>query len=284
MLAVGALSALVWYLLGANIAVLEPQGLISQKQRQLMIIAASLSLIVVIPVFVMLFGFSWRYRESNKKAKYDPKFDHSRWLETIWWGIPTIIIVILAVITWRSSYELHPSESIRSDKPPLTIQVVALQWKWLFIYPGQNIASVNFVQFPEDTPIDFAITADAPMNSFWIPQLGGQIYAMSGMSTHLHLMADSTGSFRGSSANISGEGFALMNFEAKATTQSDFDNWVQMTKLGSGYLNLDTYTKLAQPSKDQSLAYYGWAETGLYNKIVAKYMAPQDLIPAGYIQ
>src|SRR5688572_21939694 len=179
---------LTWLVLGANVAVLEPAGSIAERQRGLIIFASLLSLIVVVPVFALTFYIAWKYRASNKKAKYTPDWDHHTGIEALWWAIPLALITILSVITYKTSHELDPFRPIASDKKPLTVQVVALQWKWLFIYPEQNIASVNFVQFPEDRPVNFQITSDAPMNSFWIPQLGGQMYAMSGMNTKLHLI------------------------------------------------------------------------------------------------
>lgn len=257
-----------------SIPVLSPEGPIGSKERNLIILAVTLSLIVVIPVYAMLVGFAWRYREGNKKAKYSPKFDHSRLIEAIWWAVPLVIITILAIATWRSSQDLDPFKPLASNNKQLPIQVVALQWKWLFIYPQQNIASVNFVQFPKNTPIDFEITADAPMNSFWIPKLGGQIYAMSGMSTHLHLMADHVGLYRGSSANISGEGFASMNFIASSTDQEGFRRWVETTRSQPNKLDLASYNNLAKPSKADRAAFFSSVDAGLYDHIVVKFDSP----------
>ena len=181
-----------------------------------MIFAALLSLVVVIPVFAMTIYIVWRYRESNQKAKYSPDWDHNSKVETIWWLIPTLLIVVLSVVTWNSSHSLDPFKPIKSSVKPLRVQVIALQWKWLFIYPEQGVASTNILELPVDRPINFEVTADAPMNSFWIPQLGGQIYAMAGMSTQLHLMASEAGTYAGASANLSGKGFAKMKFDTKA--------------------------------------------------------------------
>ncbi len=271
----GVLAVLVvWYFKNNSVAVLTPQGPIGQKERNLILLAVGLSLIVVIPVYVMLVSFAWKYRASNKNARYDPKFDHSRLVESIWWGVPLIIISILAVATWKSSNELDPFKPLASNVKPMTVQVVALQWKWLFIYPQQNFASVNLAEFPVNVPIDFEITADAPMNSFWIPKLGGQIYAMSGMSTHLHLMANRAGDYRGSSANISGEGFASMKFIARASSSGDFDNWVRQAQQSNSTLSLRSYTELAKPSKNGAVVYYSSVQNGLYNSIVTKFFDP----------
>jgi cytochrome o ubiquinol oxidase subunit 2 len=190
LLALVAMSFIVAFLSKLKIPVLEPAGPIGRKERNLIIEAFLLSMIVVIPVYVMLVGFAWKYRAGNKKAKYRPDMEGSPILETIWWGIPIIIISILAVVTFKSSHDLDPFKSLDSKKTPMTVQAVALQWRWLFIYPQQNVASINYVKLPKDTPVEFQITADAPMNSFWIPQLGGQIYAMSGMATQLHGQCD----------------------------------------------------------------------------------------------
>jgi len=265
-----------------SLAVLSPKGPIAQKERTLMIIAAILMLVVIIPVFTLTFGIVYKYRASNKKATYSPDWDHSRIVETIWWTIPVILIITLGVITWQSTHALDPYKPLVSKNKPMTIQVVALQWKWLFIYPEQNIASVNYVQFPSQTPINFVITADAPMNSFWIPQLGGQIYAMPGMSTQLHLMADNNGSYYGSSANISGVGFAGMNFTAKSTSQDDFNNWVRNVKQSPNKLSFSQYNTLAQPSTNNPPVYYSSKEAYLYNTIVMKYMMPTNLISDFY--
>ena len=205
----------VFFISTHNIAVLEPKGFIGIKERDLIITALLLMLIVVIPVFLFALFFAWKYRESNSKARHAPDWEHNYIAEYCWWGVPFLLIIILGVITWKSSHELNPFRPIQSDVKPIKIQVVALQWKWLFIYPEQNIATVNYVEFPEKTPINFEITADAPMNSFWIPQLGGQIYAMPAMRSKLHLIANEEGTFRGCSSNISGKGFAGMVFTAK---------------------------------------------------------------------
>lgn len=259
-----------------NMGVFNPKGIIALAEMNLIVKTTLLMLIVVIPVFIMLAVFSWRYRAGNTKAKYTPDWHSNIMLEIIWWTIPIIIIVFIARMTWVSSHELDPFKPIVSNVPPITIQVVALPWKWLFIYPEQKIATVNFVQFPEDTPINFKITGDAPMNSFWIPQLAGQIYAMAGMDTMLHVMADEPGEYMGVSANYSGYGFSGMKFTAKATSQKEFDAWVQTVRQSPNALNSEEYEKLAKKSRNNSVAYYSSAEDGLYDKIIMKYMMPAE--------
>lgn len=254
--------------------VLDPKGMIAEKQRDLFGIATFLMLLVVIPVFIMTAVISWRYRAGNKRAKYSPEWDHNSKAELIWWGFPCVIILILSVITWRSTHELDPFEPIVTGTPPMKVQVIALQWRWLFLYPEQGIATLNFVEFPEQVPIDFEITSDAPMNSFWIPQLGGQIYAMPGMKTKLHLIANEEGVFRGSSANISGEGFANMWFMAKAVTQVEFDAWVREVKQSGGGLSLEVYKELAKPSVDHEDVGYVLKKEDLFDWSIMKYMMP----------
>jgi cytochrome o ubiquinol oxidase subunit 2 len=269
------------YLAHTNIPVLEPRGIIADKERSLIVFALLLSLVVVIPVYTLLFVFAWRYREGNTKARYSPNLAGSRKLETLWWLIPSLLILILSMVTWRSSHELDPYKPLVSSVAAINVQVVALDWKWLFIYPQQHIASVNLLEFPVGTPVNFEITSDAPMNSFWIPQLGGQIYAMPGMSTQLHLMASSTGDFRGSSANISGDGFAGMDFTARAASEGSFNDWVQTVQDSPQSLSQQRYDQLARASENNAIAYYSAPANNLYDTIVLKYMVPQSELDSG---
>lgn len=260
-----------------NFAVLNPKGFIASEQKELFTFTVLLSLLVVIPVFVMLFLFAHRYNEKNQKTRYSPELDSNKVLETIWWGVPILLIFILSIVTFQTSHRLDPFKPLNATEKPLKIQVVALQWKWLFIYPEEDIATVNYLKIPVGRPIEFAITSDAPMNSFWIPQLGGQIYAMSGMSTEINLIADTVGEFRGSSANLSGRGFAGMNFPVFATTQSDFDSWVLELNNNTGHADLshDEYKKLAVPSQNDKPKFYHLHDDSLYHDSVMKYMEPQ---------
>ncbi len=253
---------------------LDPKGSIGRQERQLITFALMLSVIIVVPVFTMLFWFAWKYRENNpRKTSYSPDWDHNIFIETVWWLVPSALILILSVVAWNSSHKLDPFNSLSGNKP-LQIQVIALDWKWLFIYPEQNIASVNYLQIPVGRPVTFNITADAPMNSFWIPQLGGQIYAMPGMATQLHLKATTPGTFRGSSANISGQGFSGMAFTAHAGSQPDFNRWVSQAKHSPNNLNFKTYDQLAKPSENNPTAYYASTAPNLYDIVIMKYMEP----------
>lgn len=259
--------------------VLHPKGLIAQKEFNLMAFAVLLMLVIVVPVFVMTFTIVWKYREGNhkrnRKTVYQPDWDHSRLAETVWWLFPLLIIGILSVVTWQSSHELDPFKQISSTTKPMTIQAIALRWKWLFIYPDQKIASLNYLQLPINTPVTFEITSDGPMNSFWVPALGGQMYAMSGMSTNLNLLASETGEYRGSSANLSGAGFASMNFITKASTKKDFEAWSDAAQTSVKRLDSNELQNLMKASKNNPPQLYALANTGLYNEVMMKYMAPE---------
>jgi len=257
------------------IAILFPKGTIALEQRNLLFIIQIIMLLVIIPVYVLTFIFSWRYRAQNPRSAYDPDLVDNRLAEYIWWGVPCILTLVIAVVTVIKTYELDPYRPIESEKKPLTIQVVALQWKWLFIYPDEKIASVNFLQIPLHTPIHFEITADAPMNSFWIPHLGGQIYAMPSMKTELNLIADDPGDFRGSSANISGVGFAGMHFITRAASEDDYQRWLESTKQSSKSLNWEEYSKLAAPSQNNPKELFHLEDGNLFEQIIHKYMHPQ---------
>jgi cytochrome o ubiquinol oxidase subunit II len=268
------LSLVAWaglFISTQNIPVMNPQGMIAMKERDLIVTSSVLMLIIIIPVFIMTWFIAWKFRASNPKGEHAPDWEHNYIAEYCWWGVPFIIVMILAFLTWKSSHDLSPYKPLQMDKKPVVIQAVALDWKWLFIYPEEGIATVNFIQFPENTPINFEITADAPMNSFWIPALGGQIYAMPAMRTKLHLIANETGEFRGASANISGVGFAGMFFTAKATSQEEFDQWVVKIKTSTPL----EYEKLALPSQYEPAAFYSLPQSDLFDRILMKYEPPR---------
>lgn len=263
------------HLLRDNIAVLFPKGLIAIEERNLLFIIQILMLLIIIPVYIFTFIFSWKYSATNPKGKYEPDLIDNHILEYFWWGVPLVMTLIVGALTWVKTHELDPFRPIVSDKKEMTIQVVALQWKWLFIYPEEQVASLNFLQFPEQTPIRFEITADAPMNSFWIPHLGGQIYAMPKMKTLLNLIANETGDFRGSSANLSGEGFAGMHFIARASSEDDYNKWIETAKSSPKLLNIAEYENLAAPSENNPEALFQLKEDKLFDHIIMKYMHPQ---------
>ncbi len=264
-----------WYLHRYPVSVVQPAGVIGHKERNLIIFTASISLVVVIPVFAMLIGFALRYREGNPRGRYSPDLAGSRVAETIWWLIPAIMIGMIGTITWRSSYALDPFRPLSGGKTE-QVQVVALDWKWLFIYPDQHMASVNVAYIPANTPVDFQITSDAVMTSFWAPQLGGQMYAMPGMSTHLNLEANRMGMFNGSAANISGKGFADMTFRVVVLSSNQYAKQMQSlgTASSTGPLTASAYSNLAQPSVLHGNRFYRSVEPDLYDRIVLKYMTP----------
>lgn len=284
-LGAGIVSAIL--LTDKNIAVLNPQGIIATKERDLMVFTTLLGMVVIIPVFIMLFAFAWRYREGNpKKTHYTPEVGGSRIIETLWWGIPTLIITILGVVTWISTHDLDPYKKLSSDKKPVTIQVVALQWKWLFLYPDQGIATVNEVRFPEKTPVNFELTADAPMSGFWIPSLGSQTYAMNGMKSQLSLMADHPGEYRGSNTNISGEGYAKMTFKAISTSRNEFDRWVRAIASSESHFTWDEYEQLSLPNsdKDQPVVYYMLHQPDIFDRVISKYMSHNGADESGTLE
>lgn len=261
----------IWLLVHGNtVTLLQPQGIIADKQRTLILTAISLMMFVGIPIVATTFFVANKYREENNK-KYTPDWDRSTIL-SLRFLIPIITVLILSVMGWNAAHALDPHRALISSKQPITIQVVALNWKWLFIYPAQNIATVNFVEFPVNTPVNFELTSNGLMNSFWIPQLGGQMYAMAGMVNPLHLMASSTGDFDGSAAEINGKGFSDMRFVARSSTQNGFDSWVTSVKQTNNILNKNTYEKLAAPSEHTPVTYYSSVENGLYYSVITKYL------------
>jgi cytochrome o ubiquinol oxidase subunit 2 len=263
---------------GCDMVLFDPKGPIGQTQKDLLLVTTGLMLLVVVPVIVMIFAFAWKYR-AKANAKYTPNWSHSHAIEVVVWVVPIIIILILAVITWRSTHALDPYKPLQSEVKPIEIQVIALNWKWMFVYPEQGIATVNEIAFPVGTPVNFRITSDSVMNSFFIPQLGSQIYAMAGMETKLHLQADHAGSYDGISANYSGNGFSGMKFKAIATTQEGFDAWVKKAQASSNDMTGANYALVATPSEAEPVAYYGKVQPALFEDIMNKYM-PHTAMPA----
>ncbi|MCH4871763.1 MULTISPECIES: ubiquinol oxidase subunit II [Pseudomonas] len=256
---------------GCNWTLLNPVGQIGIEERNLIITATLLMLLVVVPVIAMTFIFAWKYRASNKDATYAPKWSHSTKIEVVIWTVPILIILALGVLTYKSTHALDPYRPLESDVKPLTIEVVAMDWKWLFIYPEQGIATVNKIVFPANTPINFRITSDTVMNSFFIPGLGGQIYAMAGMQTKLHLIANHNAELDGISANYSGAGFTGMKFKAIATSQAEFDAWVNEVKASPKQLDQAEYAALSKPSQNNPVALYSSYAPNLFQTIIDKY-------------
>lgn len=259
---------------GREIPVLNPRGDIAAKEKDLLLFTLVLSIFVVVPVFTMLGVFAWKYRAGNTKSQYTPDVDGNKGLELLWWGIPIFIIGILSIVTWNTTHQLDPHKQLVSDVAPLKVQVVALQWKWLFLYPEQQVASLNQLKIPAGTPVNFELTADAPMSAFWIPSLGSQVYAMTGMSSKLSLIADKPGTYRGVNTSINGEGYADMTFDAIALeNRSTFNQWTKAIEKYKDHTNLDlaTYENLVKPSRNENPKYYHLHDPALYTKIVNKF-------------
>ncbi len=254
---------------------LDPKGPIALAERDLLFTAVALMLIVIIPVFVLAFWFTWRYRASNSKARYDPDWSYSARIDAVIWLIPALIVVALGVLVWINTHKLDPFKPLASAVPPLEVEVVAQDWKWLFIYPAQEIAVVNQLVFPSQTPLSLKITSDTVMNSFFIPALGGQIFAMAGMETRLNLLADAPGRFVGQNTQYSGSGFSDQHFEAIAASQEDFDAWVAKVKQSPDRLDAATYGTLDLPSSKHPVTYYSAVERNLFHKIIARYSRSQ---------
>lgn len=268
--------ALTLLLSGCDMMLLNPKGIVAADQKHILIISVVLMLLIVVPVLILTLVIARKYRASNTKAKYEPDWAHSTLIEFVCWAIPCAIIIALATITWISSHRLDPYRPLDVDAKTktITIQVVALNWRWLFIYPEQKIASINLMQFPANTQVKLLITADAPMNSIQIPQLAGQIYAMPGMQSQLHLLANEPGDYYGFSANFSGEGFSNMQFTARVTSQAEFEKWVQSVKKSPNFLTMPAYNKLALPSEDGKVQYFSSVSNNLFKNIIMKYMMP----------
>ncbi len=257
--------------------VMAPSGDIAMQQRDLIVISTVLMLLIIIPVIFLTLFFAWRYRRSNTAATYAPEWHHSTRLEIVIWAAPLAIIIALGAVTWISTHKLDPyrpldrldaQRAIPADTKPLNVEVVALDWKWLFFYPELGIATVNELAAPVDRPINFKITASSVMNSFYIPALAGQIYAMPGMETKLHAVINREGEYEGFSANYSGAGFSHMRFKFHGLTQDGFDAWVAQVKQQGTMLNRDAYLKLEKPSEKEPVRYYAGADADLYNAIL----------------
>lgn len=259
---------------GEQIGVLNPKGIIAHEERKLFFDTLALMLIVVLPVIIMSFTFVYHYQASHRTKDYKPNWSHSYFLESLWWGIPCVIIVVLAVVTWKKTHQLDPYRSIAGDtQPPMQIQVIALPWKWLFIYPEQNIATVNYLAIPVGQQVEYFITADnVAMSAFFIPQLGSQIYAMAGMQTRLHLSASEPGVFDGMNTLFNGDGFSDMHFSVHALPADEMQKWFAEIKKSPHQLNDTTYSALLNPSINDKPAFYSGVTPNLFQHAMHVYM------------
>jgi cytochrome o ubiquinol oxidase subunit II len=270
--------------LGGCEGVLNPMGAVGEAERTLIFTAVGLMLLVVVPVIVLTLWFAWHYRASNTRARYLPDFHHSTAIEITVWAVPCLIIAILGYITFETTHSLDPYRPLTTAEAgvvpdpaaankPLEVEVVALDWKWLFIYPEQHVATINEVAFPVNRPVDFVITSDTVMNSFFIPQLGTQIYAMAGMKTQLHLIANKPGTYFGQSANFSGDGFSDMHFNAIATaTPADFDTWLDHVRASGRALDAGAIAELEKPTIAVPATYFGSVEGNPFQAYIDKFM------------
>lgn len=258
---------------GASIPVLQPTGQTGESQLDLFVFAGVLSVIVVIPVFLLLMVFAIRYRASNVNARYEPDWSENKLLEGLWWGIPVAIIVLLGAVTWVSTHQLDPYKSLaKSGEDEMRVQVVALRWKWLFFYPDQGVASLNYVSLPVDTPVQFVLTADAPMSAFWIPSLGSQIYTMNSMRSRLHSRANEIGQYKGYNTSINGEGYSKMTFNTNVMSRQDFDEWAEKAAQSDAVLDRTSYTNMVEPKSVQDERTYRLSDKNLFDDILGEAM------------
>lgn len=267
---------------GCDWVVMNPSGDIAVQQRDLIIVATVLMLVIIVPVIALTLFFAWKYRRSNEDAPYDPDWHHSTRLEIVIWAAPLVIITILGAVTWTSTHLLDPYRPLDRLAPgrsaegvkPLKVQVVALDWKWLFIYPELGVATVNELAAPVDTPIDFQLTSSSVMNSFYVPALAGQIYAMPGMTTQLHAVINKPGTFDGFSANFSGEGFSHMRFKFHGMSRADFERWAAEVRKGDDHLDGPRYLVLEKPSQKAPVQKFASVDAGLFDKAVNRCVEP----------
>jgi len=272
--------SLAFLLAGCQLeGVLDPAGSIGEQEKILIFTSTWAMLIVGAPVIFLTLYFAWKYRASNTKAAYHPNWAHSTAIEVVIWTIPTIIVAYLAVITWTTTHRLDPYRPLDSSVKPINVDVVSLDWKWLFIYPDLGVASVNQLAIPTGTPVNFHLTSDSVMNSFFIPRLGTQIYTMAGMETQVHLIADRAGNYDGMSTNFSGPGFSDMNFTTLAMPEAQFEQWVRKARAAPGHLDAAAYTQLAVQSNANPVSYYSQVERGIFRSIVTEHGGMQMSMP-----
>jgi cytochrome o ubiquinol oxidase subunit 2 len=268
---------------GCSSVVLSPAGDVAQQQGDLVVLSTLLMLIIIVPVMLLIALFAWRYRATNGEAKYNPEWHHSTALELVIWAVPLLIIICLGAVTWTSTHLLDPyrpigrldaTHKVASDAKPIRVQVVALDWKWLFIYPDYGIATVNELAAPVNQPIQFDITSSDVMNAFYVPALAGQIYAMPSMITKLNAVVNKPGNYAGFSSNFSGDGFSGMKFRFLAGSQGDFDAWVAKARASGAMLDRATYLKLAKPSSNVAPTLYAGVMPGLFTAAANNCVAP----------
>jgi cytochrome o ubiquinol oxidase subunit II len=255
-------------------AVLDPQGPIGVAERMILIGSVVIMLAIVAPTIAATFGFAWWFRASNRRARYLPDFEYSGRVELIVWSIPVLTIILLGGVAWIGSHDLDPAKPLASNTPPLEVQGVSLDWKWLFIYPSQRVASVNQLVVPASVPIHFSLTSASVMNAFFIPQLGSMIYTMNGMTTQLNLKADVPGTFHGLSSHYSGDGFSDMHFDVQAVPVEQFAAWIEATRNTGPTLDAESYAALARQSMNIRPFTFRAADPALFQQIVMQQLPP----------
>ena len=248
--------------------VLDPRGPVAAAERLILLNATAIMLVVVVPVIVLTLGFAWWYRSSNRRATYSPEWSYSGRIELVVWSIPAMVVILLAAVAWTGSHLLDPGRKLSDEAKPLRIEVVSLDWKWLFIYPDQRVATVNTLEVPVGVPIEFILTSASVMNAFFVPQLGTQIYTMPGMTTRLNLLASQAGEYPGLSSHFSGDGFSDMHFIVHAVSSSDFASWLGRTQLNGSGLDATAYSILASASSNVAPQTYRNVDPDLFSRIV----------------
>jgi cytochrome o ubiquinol oxidase subunit II len=267
---------------GCTEGVLDPQGPIAVADREILLNSLAIMLAIVIPVILAILGVAFWFRASNERARYRPNFAYSGRLEMLVWSIPAMTVFLVGGVAWIGAHDLSPRKPIASTVKPLRVQVASLDWKWLFIYPDQGVASVNRLTIPVGTPVSLELTSSGVMNSFFVPQLGSQIYTMAGMMTRLHLQADHAGTYRGFSAQFSGEGFSDMHFDADAVTNEKFAQWVDAARSAGPKLDAKTYADLVKPSAAVTPFTYRSVAPGLFDSIMVSEMQSDNEMCRSY--
>jgi cytochrome o ubiquinol oxidase subunit 2 len=267
---------------GCNEGVLDPQGPIASAERQILFNSLGIMLAIVIPTILATLGVAYWFRASNPRARYLPEFNYSGRLELLVWSIPIMTVLLVGGVAWVGSHDLDPPKALASAVKPVRVQVVSLDWKWLFIYPEEGIASVNLLIVPVGAPVSFELTSSGVMNSFFVPQLGGQIYTMAGMTTRLHLQADHAGTYRGMSANYSGAGFSDMVFNVDAVPAEGFAQWVAAARATGPALDAQSYAALAKPSRAVAPFTYRTVAPRLFTTILSSEMQSDDALCLTY--
>ena len=261
------------FMSGCNhIVLFNPKGPVADREISLIILAFAFMLIVVVPVFIMAIWFSIKYRESNTKSTYKPRWANSTKIEWAIWMVPVLIVILLSYHTWSKTHQLDPYKPLDFPGKEIQIEVVSMDWGWLFIYPDYDMATVNELVFQVNTPLSFKLTSSTVMTSFFIPQLGSQMYAMAGMQTRLHLMAEETGTFEGQNQEFSGKGYENMHFRVIAATPEEFRKWVNKVKTSSETLSIARYNELSMPNLNYAVTYYSSVDSDLFQYILSKYM------------